>query len=316
MMEAVTQKLVEMGNRWDDDVPPLFAQLYEPLQAEQSKRYKGQVQADKALKYGSDPRHRVDVYYPAAAADTSTSAASRPVVVFFHGGGLVGGDNDATPHIWANIGNYFTAHGCVTVLGTYRLAGQGAHWPDGADDLAAALGWVRDNIARYGGDPARVVALGQSAGAHHLATALFLGRLDDGLLKGAVLLSCPFITGDSLAATMTEWHQTDQPFEVNGRWAPAALFRERFFGTTTTPPRGALPCEVLLQVGEWEADEILEGTWEFVRDHKRRFGKLPLLEVIKGHNHLSYVMGLGLDDPDLDRFGRRVLKFVHETTQS
>lgn len=219
-------------------------------------------------------------------------------------------------------GKYFTSHGCVTVLATYRLALQGGHWPNGAEDIAAALQWVQANIARYGGDPAKVVALGQSAGAHHLATAMFLGSLDppgaEPLLAGAVLLSCPFTTDNSQAgraAAMMDWCRTDRPFEVNGRWAPGALFRERFFGTTQAAPRDGLPCAVLLQVAEYEADEILAGTWEFVADYKRRFGRLPLLEVIKGHNHLSYVLGLGLEDPDLDRFGRRLLDFVQETTQ-
>lgn len=318
-MEAVKKTLVELGNQWNDDVPPTFMKLYEPLQAEQTKTYQGKVKADKALKYGSDPRHRVDVYSP-----VEPSAAPRPVVVFFHGGGLVAGDNDATPHIWANIGNYFTDHGCVTVLGTYRLALQGGHWPDGADDLAAALSWVQANIASYGGDPDKIVALGQSAGAHHLATSMFLGKLDPPspeakpVLKGAVLLSCPFTNDDSQAGrvvAMMDWYRTDNVFEVNGRWAPGAIFREQFFGTTAAAPRDKLPCEMLLQVGEWEADEILAGTWEFVSDYKKRFGKLPLLEVIKGHNHLSYVIGLGLDEPDLERFGRRILDFVHETTQ-
>lgn len=179
------------------------------------------------------------------------------------------------------------------------------------------------NIANYGGDPDKIVALGQSAGGHHLATSLFLGYLDapspdaKPLLQGAVLLSCPFTTDDSQAgraAAMLDWFSTDKLFEINNRWSPAAIFREQFFGTTKTAPRETLPCEVLLQVGEWEADEILAGTWEFVRDYKKRFGKLPVLEVIKGHNHLSYVMGLGLEDPDLDHFGRRILDFVQQTT--
>lgn len=153
---------------------------------------------------------------------------------------------------------------------------------------------------------------------------MFLGYLDPPspdakpLLKSAVLLSCAFTTDDSQAgraAAMLDWYSTDKLYEVNNRWSPAAVFREQYFGTTKTAPREKLPCELLVQVGEWEVDEILAGTWEFVSDYKKRFGKLPLFEVIKGHNHLSYAMGLGLQDPDLDRFGRRLLDFVQETTQ-
>lgn len=184
--------------------------------------------------------------------------------------------------------------------------------------------WVQSNIANYGGDPDKIVVLGQSAGGHHLATAMFLGYLDPPspdakpLLQGAVLLSCPFTTDDSQAGrakAMLDWFNTDKPFEINGRWSPAAIFREQFFGTTKTAPREKFPCEVLVQVGEYEVDEILAGTWEFVRDYRKRFGKLPLFETIKGHNHLSYAMGLGLEDPDLNRFGQRILAFVKESTQ-
>lgn len=224
-------------------------------------------------------------------------------------------------------GNYFTKHGCVTCLATYRLALQGGHHPNGAEDVAGALAWVQTNIASRGGDPSKVVAIGQSAGAYHLFTALTTGRLDatspssPPLLRGAISMSAPLTVGledPARAAAMMDWFGTDKAFEVNGRYGPLALFRQEFFyGSAASggAPRERLPCELLMLVGEFEADEILEGTWEFVAEHKRRFGKLPILEVLKGHNHVSYGFGLGLEAPEYERVGRRLLDAINEFTQ-
>lgn len=217
-------------------------------------------------------------------------------------------------------GNYFTNNGFITCLVTYRLALQGGHHPNGAEDVAAALKWIQANISQHGGDPGKVVALGQSAGAMHLATAMFLGKLDPNpkpILRGAVLLSAPFTTSisdPSRVQVLKEWFQTNDLFEVNQRWAPAAIFRQEFFGTATTPPREELPCELLMMVGEAEADEILDGTFEFLSDYRKRFSKLPLLEVLKGHNHVSYTLGMGLDEPEYTAVGSRLISFIREST--
>lgn len=217
-------------------------------------------------------------------------------------------------------GNYFTSNGFITVLVTYRLALQGGHHPHGAEDVTAALQWIQKNISQHGGDPDKVVALGQSAGALHLATAMFLGKLDPSpnpLLRAAVLLSCPFTCSTVDPArthALKEWFQTDDLFELNSRFAPAAIFRQEFFGTTATPPRKGFPCELMMMVGEVEADEILDGTFEFLSDYRKRFSKLPVLEVLKGHNHVSYTFGLGLDEPEYAAVGTRLISFVKENT--
>lgn len=165
--------------------------------------------------------------------------------------------------------------------------------------------------------------MGQSAGGYHLFTAMTLGYLDGNetsLLRAAVTLSAPFtvsVAQPERAHAMMDWFQTDRPYEVNARWGPLALFRQAFFGTAADngkAGRDKLPCELLMMVGELEADEILEGTWEFVGEYKKRFGKLPVLEVLRGQNHVTYCFGLGLEDPDYERVGRRLLGFVKEFT--
>jgi triacylglycerol lipase len=91
-------------------------------------------------------------------------------LVFVHGGGFTGG-NKSTPGspFYDNVALFAARNGIVGVNMTYRLAPQHP-WPAGPEDVGAALGWVRDNIARYGGDPSRIVLFGHSAGATHAGT--------------------------------------------------------------------------------------------------------------------------------------------------
>ncbi|AXK34226.1 carboxylesterase/lipase family protein [Streptomyces armeniacus] len=90
-----------------------------------------------------------------------------PVMVFAHGGGFVAGSTRAPLY----DGGAFARDGVVLVTLNYRLgiAGfldvPGAPANRGLLDVVAALRWVRENIAAFGGDPANVTLFGQSAGA-------------------------------------------------------------------------------------------------------------------------------------------------------
>lgn len=99
-MENLHQTIAKVGNSWSQNVAMALLDAYEPLQAEANKRYGSDIKAEKAIKYGSDARHRIDVYSPAAGA------SDRPVIVYFHGGGFVTGDNDLTPNVYTNVGMY------------------------------------------------------------------------------------------------------------------------------------------------------------------------------------------------------------------
>ena len=104
-----------------------------------------------------------------------------PVMVWVHGGGFTVG--------WSNAfdGEDFAAtNGVVVVTLNYRLGTLG--WLGGGNygllDVVAALGWVRDNVAAFGGDPARVTLAGQSAGAL-IAYDLMVSPLGEGLFAPA-----------------------------------------------------------------------------------------------------------------------------------
>ncbi|OIW22577.1 alpha/beta-hydrolase [Coniochaeta ligniaria NRRL 30616] len=313
---TIREKLSSLGAGWDANTVPDLLKLYEPLQAAQNTKGTRAV-VTVTTNYGPHERHRIDIYQPVVFP----SGPTLPVVAYIHGGGYVGGDTQVTPNIYANVGNYFASRGHVVCNITYRLAFQGAHFPDGAIDVADALRWVRDNISPYGGDPNRVVALGQSAGGSHLASALFLGLLDgkDGsapLLRGAVLLSAAFGSNPDgeMYPILKEYFQTDDKGELATRWGPGALFRQEFFGSHDKAPRKELPCELLVLLAEWEAEEIVAGALEWFGDYRRRFRRLPAVEVMKGHNHVSYCFGLGLEAEEYERTGRRLVEFVREAT--
>ncbi|MEV1044832.1 carboxylesterase family protein [Streptomyces sp. NPDC049916] len=116
--------------------------------------------------------------------------AGLPVLVWIHGGSLLHGSS-AVP---VYDGTAFARDGVVLVSVNYRLGVEGfGVFPDapanrGLLDQLAALAWVRDNIAAFGGDPDRVTVAGESAGAVSVAALLAAPRAA-GLFRRAVLQS-------------------------------------------------------------------------------------------------------------------------------
>jgi len=97
-----------------------------------------------------------------------------PVLVYIHGGAYASG-SIASP--WYD-GAAFARDGVVTVTLSYRIAFPGFGWVPGSEqnravrDWIAALEWVQENIAAFGGDPGRVTIAGQSAGGGAVLTLL------------------------------------------------------------------------------------------------------------------------------------------------
>jgi len=100
-------------------------------------------------------RHLLDIYQP------KKEAAPRPVVLFIHGGNWNSGSKDDI--LYKAIGRRLAKQGFVGVVISYRLAPQ-VLVPQQADDCARALAWTVAHIREYGGDPARIVLMGHSAG--------------------------------------------------------------------------------------------------------------------------------------------------------
>lgn len=116
-----------------------------------------------------------------------------PVVVWIHGGGYHLGNGTQGPGDGAR---FALAHQAVVVSFNYRLGALGflTH-PDrdhtgayGLHDQIAAVRWVHENIAGFGGNPARITVHGVSAGAKSVAN-LLASPLTRGLLAGAISYS-------------------------------------------------------------------------------------------------------------------------------
>ncbi len=125
----------------------------------------------------------VSVWAPAGGRDL-------PVVVWVPGGAFARGANSIATY----DGTAFARDGVVLVGLNYRLGAPGFAVLEGAPtnlglrDQLAALAWVRDNVAAFGGDPGNVTLVGESAGAMSVAT-LMASPAARGLFHRAVVQS-------------------------------------------------------------------------------------------------------------------------------
>ena len=113
---------------------------------------------------GSENCLFVNVWAPA----TATATSDLPVMVHIHGGGFANGNGNADNSLLASTGDE------VIVSMNYRLnifgflADDKALGPNSGDyglkDQQAALAWVQNNVAGFGGDPSKVTIFGESAG--------------------------------------------------------------------------------------------------------------------------------------------------------
>jgi para-nitrobenzyl esterase len=139
-----------------------------------------------------------DCLYVNVWAPEQAGAAPLPVMFWIHGGGFVNGGS--SPSVYD--GSAFARRGVVLVSLNYRLGRfgffahpaltkeqQGAPLGNyGYLDQIAALEWVRDNVAAFGGDPANVTIFGESAGGGSVHT-LMTSPLAKGLFHKAIVES-------------------------------------------------------------------------------------------------------------------------------
>jgi para-nitrobenzyl esterase len=132
----------------------------------------------------------LNVWTPAQA-----TGKKLPVLVYFYGGGYMAGDASEPRYDGASM----AARGIVTVTVNYRLgvfgflalpalaaeSAQHAAGNYGLLDQNAALHWVQQNIARFGGDPAKIIIGGESAGSMSVS-ALMASPLSKGVIAGAI----------------------------------------------------------------------------------------------------------------------------------
>jgi arylformamidase len=107
--------------------------------------------------YGSDIRQRFDVYAP-------PDAKGAPVIFMVHGGGWAYGDKSARG-VTANKVKRWVPRGFIVISTNYRLLPK-ADPLEQAKDVARAIAVAQQRVPTWGGDPAKFILIGHSAGAH------------------------------------------------------------------------------------------------------------------------------------------------------
>jgi len=185
----IAEKIRASGQAMD----PTISELYAPMFPKEA--WIG-VSVQRDIAYGSDVLQKLDVFTPDGAG-----AKKLPVLLFVHGGGFTRGDKRGVFYP-DNITLWAAKNGMVGVNIDYRLAPKNP-WPAGVKDLAAAIAWSKANIARYGGDPNRIVLFGHSAGANHVADYAAHPEVrgnEASSVKGVILLSPAYSTSPGARA--------------------------------------------------------------------------------------------------------------------
>lgn len=281
--EEITRKLRKLGSVID--VPATKALYAEKLESQPQE----DVEVLPDLAYGEDPRHRLDIYYPAK----ERGQKQFPVILFVHGGGFVAGDKIQRK----NIGLFFARKGFCVVIPNYRLAP--AHpWPAGAEDVAATVQWTQEHIKEIGGNVDRLIVVGESAGAAHVAAATLISRFHSKKsfkISGAVFISGLYdVVLDNLAKKQFGLLGNDPSNE-----AYFGKNREDWATKSTIDLADALPFPLLISYAELDPIQMqIQAGMLFsrlVRDH----GFSPDIVAIRGHSHLSQIYSINTGDTTL-----------------
>ncbi|TRW84743.1 carboxylesterase family protein [Mycolicibacterium sp. 018/SC-01/001] len=148
----------------------------------------------------------VDGVYPGAAGDLGyrmyrpPSPGPHPIVLYLHGGGWVLGDSTSDDGLCRDL---CVRTGAIVVSADYRHAPEHP-FPAAVDDAVAAASWVADHAAALGGDPARIVVSGWSAGAGLAAVVSQVARDTGGPRIVAQALIAPVTDTDTSRASYAE----------------------------------------------------------------------------------------------------------------
>ena len=144
------------------------------------------------------PKRSEDCLYLNIWTTATTTADALPVLIYFNGGGLMAGSGSEPRYDGSSIAkegvigvtaNYregvfgFFAHPELTEASDYKGSGN-----YGFLDQVAAIQWVKDNIAAFGGDPAKITIVGESAGSFSVSL-LMCSPLSKNNIAGAMLSS-------------------------------------------------------------------------------------------------------------------------------
>ena len=241
------------------------------------------------IPYGPDPRQRLDLYGPGGIAEPA------PILLWVHGGGFLRGEKSSPDHPYnAHAGRWAARHGMLGAVMNYRLAPDHG-WPAGGEDVGLAIGWLRAHAAERGGDPDRIVVMGTSAGAVHVAAHLML-RPDAGGAAAVVLLSGLY--------GFTPLDERDMLYYGAPELYPARMPRDAIVATTVP---------LFVAGAEYDPPRFQAELIGLLAARLERHGALPRTAIVAGHNHFSLAYHLGTADT---RLADDVLAFIGDATRS
>jgi triacylglycerol lipase len=276
----------ELGPRVRDATIDLYSSVYRGTPEEKVIR---------DISYGPDSRHRLDVHQP-----LGVDADLCPIFCFVHGGGFIGGDKTKTGQpYYDNVGAWAATCGYLGVNVTYRFAPQFTY-PAGSEDVASALAWIDLHALDFGGDNTRVVVMGHSSGAAHVATCIASPEIRTNLhsLPVGAILSSGVYDPSIGPNTYAPYYGEDQS-ELTSR----------------SSIQGLCDADVPLLISTTEFDPVNTQmqTLELIGAFGRRHGKFPDFIQADGHNHYSVMYQFGTKET---WFTDRLQRFVESLPRS
>ncbi|MGC4029282.1 MAG: alpha/beta hydrolase [Steroidobacteraceae bacterium] len=287
----VWAEMQRIGPIWGSNVPGHVQRMVDVFTALHKQRPADDVVIARDLAYGPHQNHRLDVF-------SQPGAQSRPVIVFVHGGAFVSGRRDRSDEIYANVLRYFARHGYVGVNIDYRLAPE-ATYPSGAQDVGAAIAWVRSHIADYGGAPDTIFLAAHSAGGAHACAWLcdpHVRRQQAHGVSGLLIISGRVradADGDNPNAVKVRAYYGDD----------LSTYAER----SPVSHASRIDCPVFVAFAEYENPLIDIYCLELAHQVARGQRRAPDVVRLLGHNHTSIIAHINTAEDDL---GRRMRLFL------
>jgi triacylglycerol lipase len=248
--------------------------IYAPLQ---TRADAADFRIERDISYGSHAKQGLDVIAPAESGSTPL-----PVLIMVHGGGFVAGDktldeNGQASAFYDNIMLWAASNGMVGVNANYRLAPE-FRYPAVQEDLGAVVRWVQQNIGQYGGDPQRIMMMGHSAGAAHVAN---------------YVATAAFGPDGEIGITKAVFSSASYDFAP-----PHAYFGDEATGQSSIAGLVATETPYMVIVAEndpapfhVQAGKLMEAVCST--------GSCPPFLVLKDHNHMSGVYSINSADTSM-----------------
>jgi acetyl esterase/lipase len=287
--------MAEVGPVWGTRVQAhvrLMLDNFTPLLATAPKEAK----VTKDFAYGPDARNMLDVYQPMAPR---ADGRPWPVLLFVHGGAFVEGEKDRTAEIYSNVLWYFARHGVLGINVEFRLAPQHP-FPAGTQDVAGAVAWAKENVARFGGDTARLFLMGHSAGGAHSAHYAYDKRWQPA--GGHGIAGLVVVSGRVRAEDTAENPNAQRVRAYYPTQEAMAAGSAVNHVSADSPP-------TMVAMAQYENPLIDVHCVDLVRKLTQVRRRAPRFVGLPEHNHTSIVAHFNTAD---DVLGRHILQFIDD----